>query len=144
MSRATVVVDIDGTLANCSHRLHFIESQPKNWDAFFDNCDKDELIRNVQLIVVTLRQSFDLVFVSGRAERARAKTVAWLEKYGLSGPLFMRRDGDHRPDDIVKSEIYERHLKDLTIVAVLDDRDRVVDMWRSKGLTCLQVAKGEF
>ena len=27
---------------------------------------------------------------------------------------------------------------------VLDDRNRVVEMWRSLGLTCLQVADGDF
>jgi len=30
------------------------------------------------------------------------------------------------------------------LVAVFDDRDRVVKMWRDVGVTCFQVADGEF
>ena len=61
-------------------------------------------------------------------------------------PLLMRKDGDNRPDQIVKRELYERHVQGLyEIEGVLDDRDRVVAMWRNDlGLTCLQVAPGAF
>jgi hypothetical protein len=30
------------------------------------------------------------------------------------------------------------------IVCVFDDRQKVVDMWRDMGLTCMQVAPGNF
>jgi hypothetical protein len=30
------------------------------------------------------------------------------------------------------------------ILYAVDDRQRVVDMWRSNGITCLQVAEGNF
>jgi hypothetical protein len=59
--------------------------------------------------------------------------------------LFMRKTGDIRSDDIVKREIYETHIKpEWNVVCVLDDRQRVVDMWREIGLTCLQVDYGDF
>jgi hypothetical protein len=57
----------------------------------------------------------------------------------------MREDGDCRSDVEVKEEIYEKYLKGVVDIAFcIDDRQSVVDMWRSKGLVCLQCAKGDF
>ena len=59
--------------------------------------------------------------------------------------LFMRASGDTRKDEIVKLELFDAHVRGkYDVRLVLDDRDRVVRMWRSIGLTCLQVADGEF
>ena len=64
-------------------------------------------------------------------------------------PLLMRSDGDNRSDYIVKKEIYEQNIRDWQdVLFVLDDRNSkkcpVVDMWREQGLTCFQVAEGDF
>jgi hypothetical protein len=57
----------------------------------------------------------------------------------------MRKYGDYRKDYVVKREIYEQLIApDYDILCVLDDRNSVVDMWREIGLTCLQVAPGDF
>jgi len=57
----------------------------------------------------------------------------------------MRATGDNRKDSIVKKEIYEGIIKPVFDVKfVLDDRNQVVEMWRSLGLTVLQVADGNF
>jgi hypothetical protein len=57
----------------------------------------------------------------------------------------MRGDGDKRPDHIVKKIILSDMRKvGLDPVLVFDDRQSVVDMWRGEGLTCLQVAPGDF
>ena len=56
----------------------------------------------------------------------------------------MRQDGDFRRDDIVKQEILDKYIDKDRVLFVLDDRDQVVDMWRRNGLTCFQVAEGDF
>jgi hypothetical protein len=57
----------------------------------------------------------------------------------------MREAGDSRKDSIVKQELYEKHIEpSYDVFVVLDDRNQVVDMWRSLGLVCLQVAPGDF
>ena len=57
----------------------------------------------------------------------------------------MRPAGDRRRDSIVKAELFDRKVRDeYRVLVVLDDRKQVVDMWRSLGLTCLQVAEGDF
>lgn len=37
MSIKYVIVDIDGTVADLSHRIHFIEGEKKDWDSFYNN-----------------------------------------------------------------------------------------------------------
>ena len=57
----------------------------------------------------------------------------------------MRDDDDRRADDIVKRELLAR-MRDgrFNPELAIDDRRRVVDMWRSEGLVCAQVAEGDF
>ena len=57
----------------------------------------------------------------------------------------MRTLGDMRKDSIVKQELYEQNiLGKFNVSFILDDRQQVVDMWRSLGLTVFQVAEGDF
>jgi len=68
---------------------------------------------------------------------------------GMAGPradaLLMRAAGDSRRDSIVKREIFDARIRDVwQVKGVLDDRDQVVRMWRALGLTCVQVAPGDF
>lgn len=57
----------------------------------------------------------------------------------------MRPENDYRKDTIIKREIYEKEiLNKFNVLFVLDDRDCVVEQWRDMGLTCLQVAEGDF
>jgi hypothetical protein len=84
--------------------------------------------------------------MSGREDICKDLTETWLKTHGLFvGPLFMRKTGDRRKDNIVKRELFDSYIKDKYYVEfVLDDRSQVVAMWRDLGLTCLQVAPGDF
>jgi hypothetical protein len=144
-----IIVDIDGTLADCTHRLRHIQKQPKDWDAFFADCGKDAPINTVINIVEALGlASNTIIFCSGRPERCRADTEQWLRtmlNYVAPTPLYMRPDGDRRDDQIVKRELLARIRADgFNPVLAIDDRSRVVAMWRAEGLICAQVAEGDF
>jgi hypothetical protein len=145
----TVICDIDGTASDPTHRLHLVRGPGRrNWPAFFDACHGDACHDDIALILrALLGQSRRVVYVTGRPERNRRATLDWLVRHGLpDGPLHMRRDGDFRGDDVVKEEILDRDLQ-LTpeqVLCVLDDRDRVVAMWRRRGFRVLQVAEGDF
>jgi hypothetical protein len=89
------------------------------------------------------------VFLSGREDsgQCRADSIQWIQDHIAVHPitLFMRSEGDHRPDDIIKEELYRSHIEPVYDVQfIFDDRDRVVQMWRRIGLTCFQVANGDF
>lgn len=87
-----------------------------------------------------------ILIVSGREDDKYDVTYAWLRKHGIPfDALFMRKAGDFRNDAIIKREIYENEiLGNYNVLFCLDDRDRVVNGWREAGLTCLQVAPGDF
>lgn len=140
------IFDIDGTLADCSHRIHHIESSPKNWDAFFAACDQDLPIEHICDLARLLIYETLVVYVSGRSDQCRGQTEDWLKKNELwTGALYMRREGDHRPDDIIKIELLEQLRADgWEPIMAFDDRQRVVDAWRAAGIPCAQVAPGDF
>lgn len=144
-----VIFDLDGTLCNIEHRLNFVRSKPKNWPAFDAGIPNDTVNPHVAAAFHALRNAgHDIVFASGRNERSRAATVAWLDANGFwaaSSHLYMRPADDFRSDDIVKREILD------TIVShfgrkpdmVFDDRPRVVRMWRDAGIFVFNVYQGE-
>lgn len=155
MKPKAYIFDIDGTLADCSHRLHLLPRGGggggiiQSWDAFYAACKDDKPIENVVHICRTLQaHAIPVLLLTGRPHKAGKDTLLWLadnQLWTAPSDLYMRADGDHRPDYIVKREIYEREIKDkYDIIAVFEDRDQCVQMWRGLGMTCLQVANGGY
>ena len=139
--RNTVIVDMDGTLADVSHRIHHLEGKKKNWKSFFAHMHKDPPNREILDMVLRLARDHQIVIVSGRPEHYQQVTEDWLKLYDVPyEEIHMRPSGDHRPDHIVKREILDRLLATgKTINLVIDDRPTVCDMWRSCGLKVHQV-----
>ena len=131
-----IIVDVDGTLA------HRVDRSPFE----FEKVDTDTYDPIIGEIVETFAKLMNILIVSGRPESARIDTVHWLNKYSVSyDAIFTRADDDYRADDIIKHEIYKEHIEPFYDVKfVLDDRNRVVKMWRDQGLKVLQVAEGDF
>lgn len=133
------IVDIDGTMTLGPH-----QRTPFQWHKVGGDLPNGPIIS----IVRALRyDGYDIVFLSGRSEECREQTEAWIRRYFLRGtyPLFMRAAGDFRKDGIVKGELFDEHVRhEYNVQGVFDDRQQVVDMWREIGLTCLQVAPGQF
>jgi hypothetical protein len=139
-----VLVDLDGTLAIIGNRDPYDASR----------AEVDVLNEQVAWVAhswlfdgtATKREDRAVVLVSGRQEKDRPPTERWLRRHGIvHDALRMRATGDTRSDAIVKRELYERHIRGrYNVVLVIDDRQRVVDMWRSLGFQCWQVAPGDF
>lgn len=131
-----IICDIDGTLA------HMKDRSPYDWN----RVGEDEIDPIVKNLIDVLRHKYFIILISGRDEVCRGETNKWLRKNGIPHvPLFMRRENDSRKDSIVKRELFERCIRDYyNIEFVLDDRNQVVEMWRSLGLKCLQVQEGDF
>ena len=133
-----IICDIDGTLA------HMQDRDPYDYDKV-DTDVVDKTIKNI-LRVFYGNSDYAILIVSGREDTCKDKTIGWLSKnYVMYDELFMRKHGDYRPDEVIKKEIYDKHIKDkYDVEFVLDDRNKVVKMWRGIGLKCLQVAEGDF
>ena len=144
------IFDLDGTLANISHRLHFIQQEKPDWDAFYNACNKDEPIKNTLELLDTIgsNDKNNIIILSGRSDVVRRKTIGWINKYvSIFYTLYMRKAGDHRPDVEVKQEWLDEWLKHHTkeeIGGIFEDRKQVVDMWRKNRITCYQVAEGDY
>lgn len=143
-----VIIDLDGTLCDVSHRVHFVKSAVPDWQGFFDACiDDTPNAAVVALVNMAMLAHYAILYVSGRPATHRAQTEAWLAQYGLDyhQRLLMRPTGDYRPDQVVKRELYEQHIAGhYEVLFTVDDRKQVVQMWRELGLTCLQCAEGDF
>ena len=161
-----IVFDLDGTLADCEHRRHLVDisynkdvkSWKPDWDSFFKSCDKDTPI---QPVVDLWDQQISLGMMgvheiwSGRCESVREKTEQWLNYHLLcfnSNQLKMRPIGDFTPDDILKERWLNQRCSDLItaqmegyvpqkhgIDFVVDDRPKVVRMWRRRNIFVFDV-----
>lgn len=143
------IFDIDGTLADCSHRLHYIQSAPKNWAGFFAAVGDDAPIDHVIDLCMRLAETAPIMFVSGRSDECRGGTMSWLYvhfgRLQSDQGLYMRKAGDHRDDAIVKIELLAQIRADgYEPMMAFEDRDRVVAAWRAAGIPCAQVAAGDF
>lgn len=180
-----VIVDLDGTVANCQHRLKYLEptihhkmdcsfafntpdtssercpqclSKPyKNWVKFHDGDEiaKDVTYPRIVNLVKRFAEDYHILFVTGRGLECAIATEDWIDQHFIGRDdigrpdlrcyrhLFMRPNGDHRADTDIKREILNLLPKDR-IAYVLEDRDRVVEMYRAEGLTVLQPKKGDY
>ena len=143
-----IVFDLDGTLADTKHREHFLQQTPKNW-AGWHACQKDDIPNKaVEVIFRKLAQSYDIEIWTARSEKQRIATLAWLDQYDMSKGftvLRMRPDICKKDDDQLKQQWLLNHRQlGGEVLMVFEDRKRVVDMWRRNGVTCFQVAEGEF
>jgi hypothetical protein len=136
-SRA-VLVDIDGTLALRAGR------SPFDWSLVHTDSPNLPLIHFLRVLS---KQGILIVCISGREEFLRMQTEKWLAENGIEpADLYMRTNNDYRNDAVIKREIYEDQICDrYQVIAVFDDRSRVVEMWRNElNLLCFQVALGNF
>ena len=132
------IFDIDGTLA------HILEGGRSPYAG--TRVHEDVLDDNVAHVMRALAADHYLIVMSGRDAKYQGPTADWLAANGVEfDELYMRPEGDTRKDQVVKAELFDRHVRHrFNVLGVFDDRDRVVAMWRALGLTTYQVAEGAF
>ena len=112
-----IVFDIDGTLADLSHRLKFVSGEHKDWERFYQGVGEDEVIVPIAQLFAMYASSLPpdskLLCITGRPERTRAATLKWFrEKIGPEpDAIYMRKDHDFRPDVEIKREWVEKLRK---------------------------------
>ncbi len=144
-----IIVDLDGTIANNTGVRGWFDSE----NVYLDNIKTEVL----DVIEAFCKEKHMNTFVfSGRENTGSclAETERWFKdkifpRYPnfaqCLGTIKLRKENDHRKDDIVKKEMFDEFIKDrYNVLAVFDDRNQVVDMWRSLGLQVFQVSEGSF
>lgn len=143
-----VIADLDGTISLDHHRRHLIEQGEKDWQGYFRACIDDEPNEPVlHLLNAVVDASYMVAIFSGRSDEVLDETVLWLDMhFPYYDALLMRPQGDFTPDHDLKRGWYEAlpEKSRSNLRFVVDDRQRVVEMWRSLGVPCFQVAAGDF
>ena len=174
MKKNTIIFDLDGTLAIIEKRRIKAGSptgstptkEEMDWGIFFDgkNIKLDEPNYPViSMAQMYYREGYKIVIFSGRNDRSYKETKEWLEKYEVPYHMLVMRpdkfkddswpiavgnpatpDMRYMPDEILKKAMLDTFVDIDDVFMCVDDRQKVVDMWRSLGLTCFQVAPGNF
>lgn len=144
--RNVVIFDLDGTLSNCDHRKQYIESTPKNWDMFYSLCGGDDVIESAATLFNLLKESGHyIVILTGRRDSERGATMKWLKTHELfPHEIRMRPSRSFIPDTKLKQGWLDDHYNKDEILMWFEDRKSVVEMVRSNGIICHQVAEGNF
>ena len=148
----TIIFDLDGTLALIYKRREL--STKPNGKIDFDKLHDPSLIKHdkpnwpvIKMAQLFAEQGFKIVIFSGRSDKTATATLSWLSQSKVPfNKLVMRpyKTKNFVPDEVLKKDMLDKHLDINDIFMVVDDRQKVVDMWRSLGLICLQVADGNF
>lgn len=135
-----VIVDCDGTLCIHNGRNPYDLSKVSEDKPNTPLCD---------LIYCLYKAGVKIIFFSGRegTKQCAGDTIAWIKKhvYDIDFDIYMRKEKDYRPDEIIKEELYNKYIDGkYYCAAIFDDRNKVVAQWRQMGLLCNQVYYGDF
>jgi uncharacterized HAD superfamily protein len=145
----SIVVDLDGTLCNCDHRVSFVRAQ--QYDEFNSRLVDDKPHEEVIRVIERLAMSHHIIVATGRSDKYKEPTQTWFSRHNIIvDALLMRPEGNHIPDHELKPQLLysyfeggkEEALK--SVLVVLEDRDKVVAAWRNEGFPCWQVRKGNY
>lgn len=133
-----IIVDLDGTLFDMTGVRTAFE-----WDKVHLDAPRPNVVKMVKLLEY---EGYKIIFMSGRDSVCRHATWDALEKHVTEpGWLFMRKEGDNRPDCQIKEELFWKYVApNFDVKFAIDDRDQMVYHWRAMGLECWQVQSGRF
>lgn len=116
------ICDIDGTLSDFRHHRGPFEE---------DKVIDDIPLATVEVIKALITSGKRIMYFSGRTDKCYEDSCKWIEEHvGQKPELYMRQQGDWRSDEIVKKELYEKHIEGkYRVLGVFDDRLKVCRMW---------------
>ncbi|WP_413760047.1 hypothetical protein [Streptomyces sp. MMBL 11-3] len=142
-SRPLAVFDLDGTLADSAHRQRFLERRPKDWDAFFAAAPQDPPLAEGVALALEYARECEVLYLTGRPERCREDTAAWIAAQDLpEGRILMRRDDDRRPARRTKLEKLRALARGREVRVLVDDDALVCDDARRAGFTVVRARWG--
>lgn len=132
-----IVIDMDSTMCfNTTKRPWFGDGAAEGMINDVPNTGMCDMIRKLQ-------EDFVIIVATGRDTTQAEVTKQWLAKQGINpDEFYFRTNGDFRKGVVVKKEQIEAILEKYDIVAIFDDCEPIVQMYREMGLTVLQPNKG--
>lgn len=140
--RDAIIVDLDGTLC------YRVDGRPWFGEGAASGMLNDQVDRGVKEIVSSIFDNVTVIIMTGReaSEEVMSATTQWLADNNISYDyIWFRPLKDYSPAHECKKRIYEENIKGkFNILFTLEDNYKNVQMWREKGLTCLQPNDGKF
>jgi len=139
--KKAVISDLDGTISDRRHRLHYLEGK-KDWESFFESLiDDPPIVRTIEQIEKLIDEGAELVLVTGRPEQYRKSSEEWIksntpfDKY----QLYMRKDKDFRKDIVIKKEMLDQIRENYELEIIFEDQENIAKMWEDNDLQCILV-----
>jgi hypothetical protein len=140
------VFDIDGVLADCADRQHFITNGRRDWDAFFAACGDDPLLGDVAQLLHLLDGDLAVILLTGRPIRVQAETLRWLERHDLRWDVLIMRDfGDYSAArEFKRWTVEELRRYGFELRLAFEDDRRNLEMFREEGVHCVYIHSGYY
>jgi uncharacterized HAD superfamily protein len=137
-----VCVDIDGVLADATHRQYLLDYH--DWDSFFMAVGEDGLLEPQAAMLRLVGADHVIALVTSRPQWIADRTTNWLMRHDIRWDvLIMRSNGDYRQAPAVKASAVEQ-LRDAGFDPVLafDDDVRNVAAYDRSGVPCVYIHSG--
>ena len=144
MKKNTIIFDLDGTLALIDKRRELSRKPNGKLDFKILHDPSNIHLDDPNEPVIKMAQMFA---EDGFNIFTEHTTRSWLSNNRVPfHKLVMRphKTMNFIPDEILKKDMLDKHVDINDVFLVVDDRQKVVDMWRREGLVCCQVAPGNF
>jgi hypothetical protein len=133
--RKALIIDIDDTLSDASHRREYLQGYIKDFEGFFSKMELDSVNQHIKDICDLFNG--DIILLTGRTETFRGITEHWLQRHKIKYDyLFMKPTKDKYIKDFVFKEAF--YFRDIApkfkIIHAIDDRKVVLNMWREVGV----------
>lgn len=144
MLKKAVIFDIDGTLSNCKHREHFLETPVKNWYMFFTQSIYDTPnINIVNILTNYIKYEYKIIIMTGRTITYKDITIDWLTKNNITyDMLFMREDKNFEDVTSLKLKWYESLKDSLNIISIYEDNIDTIFEFNKLNINTFYVKNG--
>jgi hypothetical protein len=138
------IFDVDGVLADATHRQYLITGGRRSWQLFFELCGKDALIEEVANMGHLLDPAMQVVLCTARPSSVAAETIDWLERVGVRWDLLIMREwGDYSfARDFKRYTVHELRAYGFEPAMAVEDDPRNKAMFDHEGIPCVYIHSG--
>jgi hypothetical protein len=142
VKREAEIFDMDGTLCNVTPIRHLLSGPGgRNFHKF--HMASIDCLPNEDVVFGlwdAQKAGRDILVVTARSTPYRNVTAFWLAMWGIhSDRLFMRPQGDMRPDVAVKNDILTSILARWDVKRAWEDNPNIWGLWESRGIPVTRV-----
>ena len=133
------IFDLDGCLADHSKRLVEVH-QSRDWERYHESLENDPCNKQLAHLcrAIFLLNAVRVYIATGRPEKYRARTDAWLKKHDIPHHSLFMHPGTPQ---LLNSDFKQQVLKVVSayyqIWFAVEDQPSVVAMWRRNNVLCL-------